>query len=403
MIVRLIAFIIDDYWLKFYQNGGFHLRRIFRYIILFFIFIVSWPFIKSQIDQSQFGVYFEKFTSGVNNVQEHPKYDEAVNSFFDSIHELLVFFDQTIEQEPKDEQTKSKELKTPELKEPTSTSFSIYDIAIGDQKRVVESKIGKEKRSSSNEYGQKWYAYHQNYQHFMMVAYDENNRVVGLFTNQDLLTSKNGVSLGSSKVTVRKQLGQPLTKLEKGSTYYQFDEDKDYDVYYLDGSYVTIFYDKHEQNTVTSVQIISEKTEQSKIDFYAVESALLREGFEYQLFDLTNATRVKHGLSVLDWNDTVKETARKHSLDMAENHYFDHQNLQGQSPFDRMMEDDVVFTTAGENLAYGQFSSIFAHEGLMNSMGHRENILRSEYEFLGVGVAFNTDNQPYYTQNFYAN
>ncbi|WP_318509456.1 CAP-associated domain-containing protein [Bacillus sp. T3] len=211
------------------------------------------------------------------------------------------------------------------------------------------------------------------------------------------------MTLGSSKDTVRKQLGEPLSKLEKGTVYFQFDKKRDYDVYHLDGSYITFFYDKHEHNTVTAVQIINEKVEQSKQDFYASESTQLREGFEYQLFDLTNATRVKFGLPVLTWNANVTGTAREHSLDMAENHYFDHQNLKGQSPFDRMKEDEVVFTSAGENLAYEQFSSIFAHEGLMNSLGHRENILRTEYEFLGVGVAFNTEAQPYYTENFFAN
>ncbi|MDA6131258.1 CAP domain-containing protein, partial [Escherichia coli] len=68
----------------------------------------------------------------------------------------------------------------------------------------------------------------------------------------------------------------------------------------------------------------------------------------------------------------------------------------------RMQADEVSFMVAGENLASGQFSSIFAHEGLMNSLGHRKNILRADYEFLGVGVAFNSKSQPYYTENFYA-
>ena len=66
---------------------------------------------------------------------------------------------------------------------------------------------------------------------------------------------------------------------------------------------------------------------------------------------------------------------------MAENAYFNHENLQGQSPFDRMREDDIAFSMAGENLAYRQFSSIFAHEGLMDSLGHRENILKSDINF----------------------
>ena len=85
---------------------------------------------------------------------------------------------------------------------------------------------------------------------------------------------------------------------------------------------------------------------------------------------------------------------------MADNDYFSHENKQGKSPFDRMKDDGVSFRGAGENLAYGQSSSIFAHEGLMNSEGHRENILLDTYSHLGTGVSFNEKLQPYYTENF---
>ena len=236
-----------------------------------------------------------------------------------------------------------------------------------------------------------------------MAAYDDNNRIIGLFTNQDLISSANGIKRGSTKDIVREKLGHPLTEIQKGNVYYKIEKDQDYDVYLKDGSFITIFYDKHQNNTVTAIQMISEKAEQTKSDFYSAPSPQLKEGFEFQLFDLTNAARVNFGLSILTWNDHVRGTARDHSSDMAENRYFDHTNPKGQSPFDRMQEDDVVFTFAGENLAYGQLSSIFAHEGLMNSLGHRENILRNEFEFLGVGVAFNDKYQPYYTENFFAN
>lgn len=85
---------------------------------------------------------------------------------------------------------------------------------------------------------------------------------------------------------------------------------------------------------------------------------------------------------------------------MAENDYFDHTNLDDESPFDRLKADDIKFNAAGENLAYGQMNSIYAHEGLMNSLGHRKNILRSSYNELGVGVAFNDERQPYWTENY---
>lgn len=65
-----------------------------------------------------------------------------------------------------------------------------------------------------------------------------------------------------------------------------------------------------------------------------------------------------------------------------------------------MADDAISFRGAGENLATGQPSSIFAHEGLMNSLGHRENILKAGFDSLAVGVAFNEENQPFYTENF---
>lgn len=378
------------------------MRRFVQILFVLVVFSILWPLIESQIIQSGFGSTYEKITGGFRDVQDQPKYYEAIDSFFESIHQLLVALDENPSSNSSEDKSEDSQLEKPELAQPSSNSFSIYNIEIGDLKDKVEAAIGGPKRSTYNEYGLTWSTYHQNYQNFIMIAYDESNKVAGMFSNQDLISSKQDITLGTTKDLVRQKLGKPLSKIEKGTYYYEIEETRDFDVYLLNGSYVTIFYDKHENNTVTALQIISEKLENSKQDFYADETNELREGFEYQLFDLTNATRENHGLSILSWNERVKETAREHSFDMAENNYFDHQNLQGQSPFDRMQEDQVVFTSAGENLAYGQFSSIFAHEGLMNSLGHRENILRSEYEFLGVGVAFNNDSQPYYTQNFFA-
>ena len=40
------------------------------------------------------------------------------------------------------------------------------------------------------------------------------------------------------------------------------------------------------------------------------------------------------------------------------------------------------------------------HEGLMNSLGHRKNILNTHYRNLGVGVDFNKEKQPFWTENY---
>lgn len=287
-----------------------------------------------------------------------------------------------------------------ELEAPEEQSVSVGNVELGDTKDDVEETYGNPEAESESEYGINWSAYHENYHNFMMVAFDDEGIVQGLFTNQDLLSSEFNISLGDKKEKVNDKLGEPKDVIRNGWLNYRVNSDGEYDVYDFDGNMVTFFYDIHDEDKVTAVQIISDQLESSRETFYTASSEELQKGFEKQLFDLTNAARVKHDLPVLDWNEAVSDTARKHSKDMAENQFFSHTNLAGKSAADRMRDDQISFTSAGENLAYGQSSSIFAHQGLMNSRGHRENILQHSYTELGTGIAFGDDNQPFYTENF---
>ena len=75
--------------------------------------------------------------------------------------------------------------------------------------------------------------------------------------------------------------------------------------------------------------------------------------------------------------------------------------LDGKKPKDRVKEAGYDYSWVGENVAYGQntpLSTIF--QGWMDSKGHRENILRKEYEELGIGIAKNDKGEVYYTQVF---
>jgi uncharacterized protein YkwD len=374
------------------------LLAIISFILLFYF---SLPVIDKQMGKNDIEKKIDSVKSEMN-IKDSSAVLETLNSFYEKVQQLVGQLGFQAGELPLTKQQPQPQKEKVELNIPTNQVFSVNNIELGNLKEDIDHNLGKANRSSLNEYGTNWYAYHENYHDFFMVMYDENNKAAGLYTNQDLIASTKGIKLGSSKIDVRAKLGEPITNIQKGMTVYQLQENSDYDVFLLEGTYVTIFYDKHENNTVTAIQLISKDFEQKKTGFYTKANSALKEGFEYQLFDLTNAARVNHQLTVLTWDEHVRGTARKHSTDMAVHQYFDHTNLKGQSPFDRMKEDDISFHMAGENLAYGQFSSIFAHEGLMNSLGHRENILREGYEFLGVGVAFNDESQPYYTENFFA-
>lgn len=373
------------------------MKRFILLLMIVFIGYVSKPLWEEPVQQFVSSNVMDPIQSTVDWAQDNPDIDNAIDSLNQQLNSLFATIGDLSPSDSNDTN-----IETPELTDPTDQVFSIHNIEIGDSRADVEQGTGEPQRTSENEYGVDWEAYHENYQNFIMVAYDEEDTVRGLYTNQDLIASPTEIELGSPKESVDEHLGTPESSMRKGLTNYQINHKGEYDVFQIDNNYVTIFYDKHESDTVTAIQVIEEGLEQNKNAFYTEPSKQLQEGLEYQLFDLTNATRAKHDLPILSWDDQVRETAQDHSLDMAENQYFDHVNLEGQSPFDRMEEDNIGFTTAGENLAYGQYSSIYAHEGLMNSLGHRENILQENYRNLGVGVAFNEESQPYYTEKFYS-
>ncbi|MFI8495671.1 CAP domain-containing protein [Peribacillus butanolivorans] len=376
------------------------LRKLFNIVVLLLLLGGFWYGYGKDIQESGFKAGVRSFASDVRSLINGPEVSTALDKLNTGVNYLIGELTETLDNASKEEQPETEQVKKPTLEAPAEASFSVRNIEIGDTKAAVEKLAGVAKRQTRNEYGVDWFAYHENYQNFFMVAYDTDDKVVGLYTNQDLISSKQGIKRGTPKEAVTEKLGDPVTKLLKGNVYYQIRSDGEYDMFEMDKSYVTIFYDKHEKNTVTSIQIIDAKLEKQKSAYFAEASPELKNGFEYQLFDLTNASRVNHDLSVLSWDKQVKVTAQDHSADMAVNKYFNHTNLEGESPFDRMEDDKITFRMAGENLAAGQNSSIFAHEGLMNSIGHRENKLQKDFESLGVGVAFEDNAKPYYTENY---
>jgi len=118
---------------------------------------------------------------------------------------------------------------------------------------------------------------------------------------------------------------------------------------------------------------------------FKVENTKPRADLEKRMLDLVNQERQAAGLSPLQADPELTEVARKHSADMFARGYFAHDTPEGLSPFDRMKAANVRFTTAGENLALAPTLQI-AHTGLMNSPGHRANILRREFGRVGIGV-----------------
>jgi uncharacterized protein YkwD len=98
-------------------------------------------------------------------------------------------------------------------------------------------------------------------------------------------------------------------------------------------------------------------------------------------------------------NSALKNSARAHSLDMLNNDYFEHNSLNGDTPFDRMEDEGFVFRTAGENLAWrgttgslnetttveNQHVDLFVDSGIANR-GHRVTMLNRNFREVGISI-----------------
>ncbi|NQW22983.1 MAG: CAP domain-containing protein [SAR202 cluster bacterium] len=130
-------------------------------------------------------------------------------------------------------------------------------------------------------------------------------------------------------------------------------------------------------------------------------------------------------LGPLAYDQRLADIAQNHSQDMASNDYFAHNNLSGQTPTDRGdtvgytcrkdygsyytvgIAENIVqtwlfssYTTTSRNYMTLDQIAAQAVELWMDSPGHRENILGSEYDREGIGIAVSEQEKVYATQNF---
>lgn len=106
---------------------------------------------------------------------------------------------------------------------------------------------------------------------------------------------------------------------------------------------------------------------------------------EERMVNLVNKERTNRRLKPLEFKEELREIGRLHSADMFKKGYFSHYSPEGKNVADRAKEFGVQYLVIGENLAYAP-SLELAHNGLMNSEGHRANILSKEYNKIGIGI-----------------
>lgn len=120
--------------------------------------------------------------------------------------------------------------------------------------------------------------------------------------------------------------------------------------------------------------------------------------FAEEVLELVNAARADANLGALSLHPQLEWAAIKHSDWMIRQDVFSHEGW-----YNEIIDSGFVVASAGQNIAHYFETPASVVSAWMESAGHRANILKSSYTFLGVGCIIGPDGSLWWTQNFGSN
>lgn len=148
------------------------------------------------------------------------------------------------------------------------------------------------------------------------------------------------------------------------------------------------------ETTVETKPVVGERLPPPKSSTEVQYTESYVEELERAVHDRINVERVRAGLQVLGYDDTLAQVAAAHSTDMAVKNYFAHEDENGCSSSCRVDASGYKWRAVGENLFLLKSTHRYSIEdasaiivaGWMGSEGHRRNVLEADFTVEGVGV-----------------
>ncbi|MGV3706390.1 MAG: CvpA family protein [Arcticibacter sp.] len=175
----------------------------------------------------------------------------------------------------------------------------------------------------------------------------------------------------------------PLTKISTETHESKFSEVLVSKISWLQNELSPVF--SEALNKIARKTTIESSNEETIKLPFTTKNNKTRPDLAAEMLVLINKERTQRGLNTLKADAELAAVALQHSGDMLARGYFSHYTPEGLSPFDRINKAKVRFITAGENLALAP-NLDQAHTGLMNSPGHRANILNRGFGRVGIGI-----------------
>jgi uncharacterized protein YkwD len=127
---------------------------------------------------------------------------------------------------------------------------------------------------------------------------------------------------------------------------------------------------------------------------------------ERWMFDEHNELRAADGAEPLILDPRLVRIARARAEDMARRDYFSHYPSNGDSAWNLLADAGINYDGAGENIVANEVrdaqpSVSKAMDDLMDSPGHRNNILRNRWVRVGIGAVYDEEDEKWYYSAIY--
>jgi uncharacterized protein YkwD len=297
------------------------------------------------------------------------------------------------------------------------SAFKVPDSGIhklmGKNEKQILEYLGKPERIDPTKYGYNWFIYGRGSEKYLQVGIDDStNRVTTIYAfGKKLKTAPFIIGDESQKIYEKVPISdevafsfqntkidfelneedmmvRPLIKFGKYWAQLNFDHisDRLIGIRYM----TTEVLAKQHPYSMTYQGPLPESQALSSSEWTAVNHAE-----DQEIFDISNVLRSRYKKKMLQWNEEAYQAAFKHSKEMETKNYFSHDSKWSGDLKTRLEKENIMFQTAGENIAAKYPDAIAVSLGWLNSVDHRKNLLNSAFTELGVGSY-----QNYYTQDF---
>lgn len=155
--------------------------------------------------------------------------------------------------------------------------------------------------------------------------------------------------------------------------------------------------------STTKVVPTTQDTSRSLLEATDIPGKYPATAFEKAFFNAINNERTKRGIPALIWNDNLHALSGVRSREIVSK--WGHERPNGKMPISLLDEYNISRTTFGENLAGGtpmeeKYIDTLV-KALLDSPGHKENLLATKYKYTAVSASVNSDGVVYVAQLFY--